>query len=117
MRHLVITAAAAALVATAAPVHAKDRNGYRAIASQDYVKAERRLLAERRIYPNKPELLINLASVYRRTGRLAEARVLYAAVLEQDAVTLDLPNGEGASSHALARLGLEAVSATNFAAR
>lgn len=114
MRYLVFAVLA---VAAVAPAQAKDRNGYHAIAMRDFATAERRLLAERRIHPNKPELLINLASVYRRTGRLVEARALYAAVLERAAVTLDLPNGEAASSHDLARMGLDASRASSFAAR
>lgn len=114
MRHLAIAAIAAA---AAAPIQAKDRNGYQAIAAQDFATAERRLLAERRIHPNKPELLINLALVYRRTGRSAEARALYAAVMERDAVELDLPNGGAASSHDLARMGLDALNTSSFAAR
>lgn len=117
MRHLATAAIAVAAVAAVTPVQAKDRNGYQAIAAQDFAKAERRLLAERRIHPNKPELLINLALVYRRTGRPVEARALYAAVLERDAVELDLPNGGIASSHELARMGLDALAAGSFAAR
>lgn len=116
-RHLVPLAAAAAVLAIAAPAAAKDRNGYRAIAAQDFGRAERRLAAERRIFPNKPELLINLASVYRNTGRAAEARAMYDAVLAREPVTLATPSGGDASSHDLARRGLATLGATDIAAR
>ena len=115
--HLVAAATVAVMVAAAAPVQAKDRNGYHAIAARDFAAAERRLDAERRIFPNKPELLINLASVYRRTGRDADARSLYQAVLDREPVELSLPNGEGASSHALAHAGLRRLDGPTLAAR
>lgn len=117
-KHLVATAAAMAALAVAAPVHAKDRNGFQAITAQDYARAERRLQAERRIFPNKPELILNLAAVYLKTGRSAEARALYAQVLDQPAVEMDMPSGRVLSSHAVAELALARVDQnTAFAAR
>lgn len=117
-RHLVAAAAAVAALAVAAPVHAKDRNGFQAIAAQDYTKAERRLQAERRIFPNKPELMLNLAAVYLKTGRSAEARALYAQVLDQPAVEMDMPSGRVLSSHAVAELALGSIGqSTAIAAR
>ena len=115
--HLVLAAAGAALIAAAAPVHAKDRTGYQAISAGDFERAEKRLEAERRIYPNRPELLLNLAHVYRHTGRTAQARALYARVLAQQPVEMDLPSGEMATSHQLASLGLALLSSNDIAAR
>lgn len=83
-----------------------DRTGYTAIASGDLSAAERRIVAERKIFPQRPELMLNLASVYLRTGREADARALYAAVLERPAVAMDLPSGAVASSHDLASRAL-----------
>ena len=83
-----------------------DRTGYSSIAAGDLATAEQRIVAERKIFPQRPELMLNLASVYRRTGRESEARALYAAVLERPAVAMDLPSGAVSSSHDLASRGL-----------
>ena len=100
--HLVSAAAVGAAMLAGAPVHAKDPTAHRAIAAQDYAKAERRLTAERRIYPGRPELMLNLAAVYMRTGRAEQARALYQDVLARPEVALDMPSGRVASSHAVA---------------
>ncbi len=81
---------------------ATDRTGYTAIAAGDLSTAEQRIVAERKIFPQRPELMLNLASVYHRTGRESEARALYAAVLDRPAVAMDLPSGAVVSSHDLA---------------
>ena len=109
MRKTVLFVLATLGVATpalAAPSATVDRTGYRAIAAGDLATAEKRIVAERRIFPQRPELMLNLASVYARTGRDSEARALYAAVLARPAVALDLPSGAVASSHDLANLAL-----------
>ena len=107
--HLVTAAAVTAVLAMAAPVHAKDRTGYKAIAAQDYAKAERRLVAERRIFPDKPELLLNLAAVYLKTGRVAEARALYAEVLDRPATMMDTTSGRSLSSHDIASVAVASL--------
>ncbi|VVT18031.1 conserved exported hypothetical protein [Sphingomonas aurantiaca] len=109
MRKTVLFVLATLGVATpalAAPSATVDRTGYRAIAAGDLATAEQRIVAERRIFPQRPELMLNLASVYARTGRDSEARALYAAVLARPSVALDLPSGAVASSHDLANLAL-----------
>ncbi|MEG8023883.1 tetratricopeptide repeat protein [Sphingomonas aurantiaca] len=85
-----------------------DRGSYRLQGDRggDLATAEQRIVAERRIFPQRPELMLNLASVYARTGRDSEARALYAAVLARPSVALDLPSGAVASSHDLANLAL-----------
>lgn len=80
--------------------------GFAAIMDSDWVKAERQLVGSR-VEADNPARLLNLAHVYRKTGREAEARDLYRKVLEQRDVTLELANGEPASCHALARRALE----------
>lgn len=98
---------AAALVALAAiPAAAKDRVGYQAIAAGSLGQAERTIAAERAIFPDRPELMLNLAAVYARTGRDAQARALYGDVLARDAVAMDLADGTVQSSHELAQKGL-----------
>lgn len=103
--------AGAALTIAALPIAAQaaDRTGYRAITSGQYDQAARRLEAERRIHPQRPALMINLAAAYRRTGRAADARALYADALARPAVMLDLPDGRVASSRDLAAAGLAQI--------
>ena len=104
--HLLVAAA----VALAAPVQAQaadgDRTGHRAIAARDLPDAERRLVAERRVFPRRPELMLNLAAVYGGTGRAAQARALYADVLAAPPVAMDLASGAVASSHEVATRGM-----------
>lgn len=95
-----------ALAGIATPALAADRTGYRAIATGDLVTAEKRIVAERRIFPARPELMLNLAAVYRQTGREADARALYASVLAQRSVAMDMPSGTVASSHDIATRAL-----------
>ena len=109
--HLVSAVAVSALFALAAPVHAKDRTGYHAIAVGDLARAERTLVAERRIFPDRPELMLNLAAVYLRTGRVAEANALYSKVLARPATEMDLPSGRAATSHQVATVALASLPA------
>jgi predicted Zn-dependent protease len=98
--------ALAAVALLAAPGYAKDRTGFQAIEAGDLAKAERRIERERKIFPDRPALLINLAAIYRQTGRAGEAQALYRRVLERPAVEMELADGAAASSHDLARAGL-----------
>lgn len=79
--------------------------GFAAIMDEDWAKAERQLLASH-ADADDPARLLNLAHVYRSTGREAEARRLYGAVLDERDRTVELANGEPASCHALARKAL-----------
>lgn len=109
IRHLVPTAIGLAMIAATAPAQYKDQTGYRAIAAGDFAAAERMLVAERRIFPDRPELMLNLAVVYSRTGRTDDARALYARVLERPAKELEMPSGRAAWSHDLARTALASL--------
>jgi Flp pilus assembly protein TadD len=102
----VLATLGAATPALAAPSATVDRTGYTAIAAGDLSTAEQRIVAERKIFPQRPELMLNLASVYHRTGRESEARALYAAVLARPAVAMDLPSGAVLSSHDIASRAL-----------
>ena len=94
----------------AAPAMAQDswpqRTGFQEIAAGNFTAAERTLLEERRTNPNSPELMLNLAAVYAKTGRAADARALYDAVLQEKAIAMDMPSGAILSSHTVARTGL-----------
>ena len=102
----VLATLGAATPALAGQSATTDRTGYTAIAAGDLSTAEQRIVAERKIFPQRPELMLNLASVYHRTGRESEARALYTAVLDRPAVAMDLPSGAVASSHDLASRAL-----------
>jgi Flp pilus assembly protein TadD len=96
----------------AAPAMAKDRVGYQAIAAGSMADAERTIQAERAIFPERPELMLNLAAVYARTGRDAQARALYGEVLGREPVAMDLADGSVQSSHTLAQKGLSRLVTT-----
>jgi Tfp pilus assembly protein PilF len=104
MRIVMATVLSVALIGGAA--QAQDRTGYQAIAAGDLSAAEQRLERELRIFPDRPELMLNMAAVYGRTGRAAEARALYASVLDRPATMMDMPDGAVRSSHELASTGL-----------
>ncbi len=94
------------LAGSATSAFAADRTGYTAIAAGNMSVAEQRIVEERRIFPDRPELMLNLAAVYHRTGRDSQARALYASVLDRPAVAMDTPSGAVVSSHDLAERAL-----------
>jgi len=120
MRVALTLALFAPLAFAAMPAQAQIQDGDRvasaAIAKGDYSGAERMLTQELRIYPNRPELLLNLATVYARTGRQADARALYRRVLDQDDVLMDLSADRIAGSHAIAEAGLRQLGGAQVAA-
>lgn len=83
----------------------------------DYAAAERKLLAEARVFPNKPEVLLNLAAIYAKTGRPSEARALYNRVLALQPVAMDVADGQVAPSHLIAGRGMRQLDAAQIAAR
>ena len=88
-----------------------------AIQNGDYVTAEQKLLAERKIFPAGPEVLLNLAAVYAKTGRHAEARAIYDRVLALDPVAMDVADGQVAPSHLVANRGLRLLDNARQASR
>ncbi len=114
MRIMLIAALAASV---AAPAYAADRTGYQAISAGDYLSAEQALVAERRIFPRRPELMINLATVYARTGRVSQAASMYRAALTEEPVEMLLPRDQVASSHDVAQRGLDSLGAVTLAGR
>jgi Flp pilus assembly protein TadD len=113
---MVVLAVAATMIAGAGSAVAQERTGYQAIAAGDLATAEATIARERAIFPQRPELMLNLAAIYARTGRVAEARALYADVLQRDGVDLELGDGSAVSSHLIAKRGLARLD-TAFAAR
>jgi thioredoxin-like negative regulator of GroEL len=101
----------------ATPAVAAERTGFQAIAAGNYAMAERQISAALRESPARPELMLNMAAVYMQTGRVAEARAMYAAVLGSPAVAVDMPSGAIVSSHDVAARGLQRLPKQTFATR
>lgn len=110
-------AAAAALFGSTAAI-ADQGNGAVQIMKGDYASAERIIQAQTKMFPGEPDLLLNLASVYRNTGRASEARALYRAVLARPDEMMDLPNtSEPRTAHTLAKAALGSMDTTQLTAR
>ena len=108
---LVGLALAIPMAFAAAPAQSQDGDQVASVAISRgaYADAEKALLKELRIHPDRPELLLNLAAVYANTGRPDEARALYRQVLSQEDVLMDLGPDRTASAHAIARTGLKRI--------
>lgn len=108
MSKLVLALLGGALVATAAGAQTQEqRYGFNAIQRDDLSAAEARLNAARLEQPNEPSVLINLAHVYWKTGRTAEAEALYRQVLTSDNVLMLTGGNQQLWSHQLAHKGLD----------
>ena len=112
-----IVAVLALGLAASVPAFAAERTGFQAIAAGNFPMAERQINAAMRAAPERPELMLNLAAVYLQTGRSAEARRLYVAVMEQPAVAMDMPSGAVVSSHDIAARGMQRLPDLAVAAR
>lgn len=118
MRRLVLTAALMSAGFAVAPATAKsDFNGAPEIQRGDYAAAERAIAQELRMWPGDADLLLNLATVYRQTGRASEARALYRSVLARPDDVMDMQSHATQSSHALARAGLTTIDRAQLSAR
>lgn len=113
----IVLAAPLALIPAAQAQVREDPYAKVAIQAGDYATAERHLLAEQKIFPAKPEVLLNLAAVYSKTGRHAEARAIYNRVLTLDPVAMDVADGQVAPSHLVANRGLRLLDGARQASR
>lgn len=115
IRALIVTG----LLAAPALAHAAgdDNNGYTQIMQGNLAAAEAQLVEERRMFPSHADLTLNLAAIYARTGRIQQARALYADVLSQPDQSMMLSGQRTASSHAIATLGLKRLAVTTLSAR
>lgn len=111
IRMAMIVAASAGAIA---PVAATAQTGtsYQLVQRGHYATAISRLEERRRDHVATPEATLNLATAYARTGDTAKARALYAEVLSEPAVDLDLTNGASATSHQIAQRGLSLIGQT-----
>jgi len=105
MIHLLVAAALAGSVGGADP---QDFSGATPLLRGDYAAAEAAIERERRMFPNSPDLLLNLATVYIHTQRIDQARQLYASVLAQPDEMLDSGKAQ-LSAHTLAQRGMAAL--------
>lgn len=78
---------------------------FSAIMDSDWKRAEAQL-ASSSAAETDPARLLNLAHVYRKTGRELEAKQLYEAVLAERDMAVEMANGEPASAHELAQRAL-----------
>ncbi|MEG3182209.1 tetratricopeptide repeat protein [Sphingomonas sp. LT1P40] len=120
MRAVIASIVLAAPLALMPAAHAQvreDPNASVAIQSGDYAAAERKLIAEQKIFPARTEVLLNLAAVYSKTGRHAEARAIYNRVMTQKPVAMDVADGQVAPSHLVAGRGLRQLDAARQASR
>ncbi|MFM9851235.1 MAG: tetratricopeptide repeat protein [Sphingomonadaceae bacterium] len=98
-----------AFSATAIGVQAKepvDNLGAQAISVADYTTAEAQLTTALKRSPDLPEALLNMAYVYRSTGRASAAMALYQHVLAIPSVDLIGKTDKPISSHDIARRGM-----------
>jgi hypothetical protein len=91
--------------------------GATAIASGQLVAAERILQPESLADAADPGRLINIATVYSRTHRYAEARAALQRVQALPAEQLELANGASYSSHAIAVAMLNRMEGAQFSAK
>ena len=76
------------------------------------------LEASLRETPNDPALLINLGTAYARAGRMEEARDSFrAAIAAEDRYRVQLADGSWEDSRKVARLALDSLDRTAFAAK
>lgn len=82
--------------------------GAQAIEDGDYTRAEQMLRADLVANPQDPHLMLNLAYVLTKTGRDAEARQLYAKVMQSNTSEMAvLQSGKASRVQSVARVALE----------
>lgn len=106
MKKRLISLLVAAPLSTAAVANPVDNYGAAAIQTADFATAETQLSAWLQRAPMDRSALINLAHVYRETGRAHEANLLYTRVLHRSDVQLETTAGTPVWSHDVARAGL-----------
>lgn len=105
---------ALAVMGIASSANAQDvQYAHAAITAGNLTSAERTLERETRAGSREPEVLLNLAAIYAMTQRPAEARGLYQRVLNAKDASLVMPSSRIASSHDVARRGLQLLEQPN----
>lgn len=103
---------AGTVFATSALAQSQEQTyGFNAIARDDLAAAEARLAAQRAAEPKEPSVLLNLAYVYARTGRVDQANALYREVKADENVLMLTGARQQVWSHELADRGLARTAA------
>jgi hypothetical protein len=103
----------ALILSTAGVTQAKqpvDNFSATAINAADYATAEAQLRARLSRAPGLQQAMLNLAYVYRATGRTAEAAALYTRVLKRPNIQLETTRETPVWSHDVAQRALSASS-------
>ncbi|MBZ6379802.1 hypothetical protein B5C34_14625 [Pacificimonas flava] len=80
--------------------------GFEQMVEGDWAAAEQQLLDSESELGADPARLLQLAEVYRQTGRTVEAASLYQRVLGSDDMNLVLADGRIVSAHSIASMRL-----------
>lgn len=112
---IVASAAVLAMMAGTANAGERDLHGASAIRAGDFATAETVLNAEMAGRWTSPETLLNLAHVYRHTGRADAARVLYQRVLVGENVLMNVGGARPFWAYDVARANLVQLGAGNLA--
>ena len=108
LRAVVIGLVGAAVAGSAASAQTQEQTyGYNAIQRDDLAGAEARLIAQRLAEPNEPSVLINLAHIYSKTGRVEQAEALYRQIIANENILMLTGSRQQVWSHQLARRGLD----------
>lgn len=94
-----------------------DHNGFTEIMKGDLGRAERMLVAEHKMFPEAADLSLNLAAIYAGSGRIQQARALYADVLARPNESMVMQRDRTAWSHEIATLGLQRLRTSELTAR
>ena len=113
---IVASAGVLALMAGAAQAGQRDLHAAAAIKAGDFTAAETILKAEMSGRWTTPETLLNLARVYRQTGRADAARTLYQQVLGGENVLMNVGAARPFWSHDVARANLSQLGETGTGA-
>ncbi|MBS0502981.1 MAG: tetratricopeptide repeat protein [Proteobacteria bacterium] len=104
--------AAGAVFATSALAQSQEQTyGFNAIARDDLAAAEARLSAQRAAEPREPSVLLNLAYIYARTGRVDQATALYKQVMASENVLMTTGGRQQLWSHDIAQRGMSRTAA------
>lgn len=119
MREHILGVVMASAMVWAASSAAQDREigypagslAYNAMVDGDYARAEQQLRRDNRVDRNDPARLINLGQALAKTGRGAEAAILFAQAMRGEEIELVLADGRVMSSREAARRALMTVKA------
>lgn len=101
------------MLSTATAIQARqpvDNFSATAINAADYATAEAQLRARLARAPGLQQAMLNLAYVYRATGKMAQADALYTRVLKRPNIQLETTRETPVWSHDLAQRALSASS-------